>query len=154
MATVDYSIISKPNCSLTSQAKVKLFLLLAIIPILVGLGFTMLGLWMVFPFVGLELLGLGYAFYYIDRHAADFESISIVDDKLLVEKHSRQQTTQFELNTYWAKLVLSHARNGHLQLYLRSKGIDLEIGKFMNNEQRYALAEQLKTRISSIQLSA
>jgi uncharacterized membrane protein len=153
MATVDYNIISKPNCSLTSQAKVKLFLLLAIIPVLVGLSFTMLGLWMVFPFIGLELLGLGYAFYYLNSHAGDFESISIVDDRLVVEKHSMQQTRQFVLNTYWAKLVISHARNGNLQLYLRSKGKDLEIGNFMNNEQRCALAEQLKTRISSLQIA-
>jgi uncharacterized membrane protein len=150
MATVDYSIISKPNCSLTSQAKVKLFVLLAIIPLLVGVGFTMLGLWMVFPFIGLELFGLGYAFYYIDRHAGDFESISIVDDKLVVEKHNMQQTRQFVLNTYWAKLVLSYMPNGNLQLYLRSQGRDLEIGSFMNNEQRCALAEQLKTRISTV----
>lgn len=154
MTTVDYSIISKPNCSVSSQGKVKLFLLLAIIPLLVGLGFLTLGVWMVFPFVGLELLGLGYAFYYIDRHANDFESISIVDDKLVVEKHSLQQTVQFVLNTYWVKLVLSHARNGNLKLYLRSRGIDLEIGNFMNNEQRCALATQLKTRLNTIQIAA
>lgn len=150
MATVDYSIISKPNSCLTSQAKVKLFLLLAMVPLLVGSGFTLLGMWMVFPFVGLELLGLGYALYYIDCHAGDFESISIAGDKLIIVKHNNKQTRQFELNTYWAKLVLSHVPNGNLRLYLRSKGKDLEIGNFMNVEQRFALAEQLKTRISSI----
>jgi uncharacterized membrane protein len=129
---------------------VRLFLLLAMMPLLVAIGFTLLGLWMVFPFVGLELLGLGYAFYTIDRHAGDFESISIVDDRLVVEKHNMQQTRQFVLNTYWAKLVLSYMPNGNLQLYLRSQGKDLEIGNFMNNEQRCALAEQLKTRISTV----
>jgi uncharacterized membrane protein len=150
MASVDYSIISKPNSCLNAQAKMKLFLLLAVVPLLVGFSFSMLGMWMVFPFVGLELFGLGYAFYYIDRHAGDFESISIIDDRLVVEKHNDQQTRQFVLNTYWAKLVLSHMPNGNLQLYLRSQGKDLEIGNYMNVEQRHALAEQLKTRISAI----
>jgi uncharacterized membrane protein len=148
MPATDYKIISKPNSSLTSQGRVKLFLLLAIAPFVVGVGFTIIGLWVVFPFVGLELLALAYAFYYVDYHAGDFESISIEDDTLLVEKHSNNQTTQFVLNTYWAKLVLDSAKNGNLHLYLRSRGKDLEIGNFMNNEQRIALAEQLKKRLS------
>jgi uncharacterized membrane protein len=148
MTTLDYKIVSRPNCSLTTQGRVKLFMLLAVIPLIMGVGFLIIGMWMIFPFIGLELFALAYAFYYIDSHAADFESISIEGDKLIVEKHNNKQTRQFEFNAYWAKLVLNQAKNGNLNLYLRSRGIDLEIGKFMNNYQREALAIQLKKRLS------
>jgi uncharacterized membrane protein len=148
MTTLDYKIVSRPNCSLSTQGRIKLFLLLAVIPLIMGIGFLIIGMWMIFPFIGLELLALAYAFYYIDSHAADFESISIEGDKLIVEKHNNKQTRQFEFNAYWAKLVLNQAKNGNLNLYLRSRGIDLEIGKFMNNDQREALAIQLKKRLS------
>jgi uncharacterized membrane protein len=148
MTTLDYKIISRPNCSLTTQGRIKLFMLLAVIPLIVGAGFLIIGMWMIFPFIGLELLALAYAFYYIDRHAGDYESISIEGDKLLIEKHINNQTRQFELNTYWAKLVLYPTTSGNLHLYLRSRGVDLEVGKFMNNDQREALAMQLKKRLA------
>jgi uncharacterized membrane protein len=143
-----YKIISKPNSSLNSTARVKIFLLLAIIPILVGIGFTIIGLWVIFPFVGLELLALGCGFYYFTKHAGDFESISIEGDKLVVEKHNKSQTTQFEFNAYWAKLILNNAPNGNLHIFLRNRGKDLEIGCFMNDDQRHALAEQLKKHLN------
>lgn len=149
MATVNYTFISKRNSSLTAQGRVKLFFLLAIIPILVGIGFTIMGLWVVFPFVGLELFGLAYAFYIMNCHADDYESIVIDNDKLTIEKHRRMSTKQFVLNAIWAQVVLSQAPNGHLHLYLRSHGKDIEVGQYMDNEQRTELAAQLKMRTGS-----
>jgi len=146
MIAAGYKIVSKPNCSMTSQGRVKVFLLLAVIPVFVGVGFSLAGMWLVFPFVGLELLALAYAFYYINCHASDYESITIDDDRLIVEKRNYKQTSQFVLNTYWAQVALSDTPNGDLQLYLRSHGKEVKIGNYMNNEQRAALAEQLQKR--------
>lgn len=69
---------------------------------------------------------------------------------LIVEKRSYKQTSQFVLNTYWAQVALSDAPNGDLQLYLRSHGKEVEVGNYMNNEQRAALAEQPQKRIGAI----
>jgi uncharacterized membrane protein len=150
MVAVDYQIISKPNCSTTSQGRIKLFLLLAVVPALVGIGFSLAGMWPVFPFVGLELLALACAFYYIDCHASDYESITIDDDLLVVEKRSYKHTSRFELNPYWAQVALNGTPNGDLHLYLRSHGKQVEIGSYMNNKQRVALAEQLQKRTGAI----
>jgi len=149
MVAADYQIVSRPNCSTTSRSRVKLFMLLAVIPGLIGIGFSLIGMWFVFPFVGLELFALGCAFYYVGCHANDYESITINNDRLVVEKHSYKQTRQFVLNTYWAQVALRDAPNGDLQLYLRSHGEQVEIGNYMNNEQRAALAEQLQKRTAT-----
>lgn len=131
---------------MTPEGRVRLFLLLAAIPVFVGVGFSLAGLWLVFPFVGLELLALAYAFYYVNCHASDYESITVDDDRLIVEKRSYKQTSQFVLNPYWAQVALRDAPNGNLQLYLRSHGKQIEIGNYMNNEQRAELAQQLQKR--------
>ena len=131
---------------MTPRGRVKLVLLLAVIPVLVGVGFSLAGMWLVFPFVGLELFGLAYAFYYINCHAEDYESITIDDDRLIVEKRNHKQTNQFVLNPYWAQVVLNNAPSGELHLYLRSHGKDVEVGYYMSGEQREALAEQLQKR--------
>jgi len=63
-----YSVTFRPNSSLTANSKFKVILVLSIIPILIGIGFSMIGVWLVMPFVGLELAALAYAFYYINAH--------------------------------------------------------------------------------------
>lgn len=150
MAATAYKIVSKPNCSMTPEGRVRLFLLLAVIPVFVGVGFSLAGLWLVFPFVGLELLALAYAFYYINCHASDYESITIDDDRLIVEKRSYKQTSQFVLNPYWAQVVLNDAPSGKPHLYLRSHGKEVEVGHYMSGEQREALAQQLQKRTGAI----
>jgi len=149
MVANNYKITSKPNCSTTSLGRIRLFLLLAVIPVSVGIGFSLAGMWPVFPFIGLELFALAYAFYYVNCHANDYESITIDNDRLVVEKRNYKQTSQFVLNTYWAQVALSDTPNGDLQLYLRSHGKEVEIGNYMNNEQRAALAQQLQKRIGA-----
>jgi uncharacterized membrane protein len=144
-----YTFVSKPNSSLSSESRVMLFILLSIIPILVAIGFTIMGLWVVFPFVGLELLGLAGAFYFFNSHSDDYESIVIENDQVVIQKHTRRQTKQFVLNAIWAKVIVNHAPNGNLHLYLRSHGKSIEIGSYMDNERRSVLAKQLKEKLSA-----
>lgn len=149
MITADYQFISKPHRSLCAESRFTLFLLLSIIPILIGVSFTLLGLWIIFPFIGLELFALAFAFYCFNCHDDDYESITIEDNKLIVKKHSYKHTTQFELNACWVQVMIIRAPNGSLRLCLRSQGKEIQFGSHMNNQQCSDLAEQLKKRIGS-----
>lgn len=144
-SVANYQIISKPNCSLTPSGRVKLILLLAIIPLTIAVAFAIAGVWIVLPFAGLELSALAYAFYTINCHAEDYESITIEDSRLVVERRNNRHISQYVLNPYWAKVVVENAPNG-TQLWLRSHGKDIEVGHFMNSEQRVKLAQQLQSR--------
>jgi uncharacterized membrane protein len=144
-----YSVTFKPNCSLSASGKVKVILLLTVIPCCIGIGFSLIGAWLVLPFVGLEIFALAYAFYHVNSHSSDYESISIDGDNLLVERCTGQQVSQYVLNPYWAKLVRHESSNGELRLGLLLHGKEIEIGRFLTRKQRESLADQLQKRIGS-----
>lgn len=141
-----FRVTFKPNSALTADNKIKVVILLAIIPLLIGVGFSLVGAWLVMPFVGLEILALAIAFYYINNHEADYESISIDGDSLVVERSTSQQVSQDVINPYWVKILQHKLPNGELHLYLQSHGKEIEVGRYLTSEQRELLAKQLKQR--------
>lgn len=143
---VDYEFITRPNCSLSRSGAVRVIGCLAAFSLSIALAFALAGAWMVLPFAGLELLALAYAFYLIRCHAGDYESITISGDRLAVEKHDYKNTSQVVFHRYWAQIVLRDAPGGEQRLWLRSHGKEVEIGRYMNNEQRLVLARQLQQR--------
>ena len=142
----DYCVIAKPNCSLTSSEVRTVLLAISVFPILVATGFFLAGAWMIFPFAGLELLLLGGAFYVVRKKSGDYECLTIVGDRLAVEKCNNKKTSRIELHRYWARVVLRSTFGGEQRLWLCSHGKEVEFGCYMNNEMRLQLADQLKRR--------
>jgi uncharacterized membrane protein len=120
--------------------------ILAFISLSIAIAFAFAGAWLIFPFAGLELLALAYAFYRIHSHADDYESITIAGDRLAIEKHHLKNTSQVVFHRYWARVVLKKMPGGDHRLWLRSHGKEVEVGRFMTNRQRLALARQLQMR--------
>ena len=151
LPAVDYRIIAKPNCSLSSKEQLGVVVLIASLSFIIATGFFIAGAWLVLPFAGLEVLAVGFAFYYINCHSGDYESITIEGDKLAIEKHSYKKTSEIVFNRYWARVMLRDLPGGDQALLLRSHGKEVEFGRyFMNNDQRLALAKQLQKRIGVI----
>lgn len=153
MATsvVDYQFIARPNCSLSPKGRVLVVAAAATLSLIVAIGFSLIGAWLVLPFAGLEVLAVAYAFYYINCHAEDYESITIEGDHLAVEKRNYKNTSQIVFHRYWAKVLLRDLPGGNQSLLLRSHGKEVEFGRdFMNNDQRLALAHQLKKRVGVV----
>lgn len=141
-----FRVTFKPNSALTAVSKQKVIILLTVIPCVIGIAFCFLGAWLVLPFVGLEIVALAYAFYYVNRHEADYESISIDGDSLVVERCIGENVTQQVINPYWVKVIQHELPNGELHLYLQSHGKVIEIGSYLTRKQRELLARQLKQR--------
>ena len=55
------------NCSISPAAFAGALALLAIVTLAIGIGFAMLGAWLILPFAGLEVLALGAAFLFYAR---------------------------------------------------------------------------------------
>ena len=141
-----FKVTFKPNSALSAIGKQKVVLLLTVIPCVIGIAFCFLGAWLVLPFVGLEIAALAYAFYYINQHETDYESISINGDNLLVERCVGENVSRQIINPYWVKVIQHELSNGELRLYLQSHGKELEIGRYLTRKQRELLASQLKQR--------
>lgn len=158
MAITDlgYKIIARHNNSLTPKAGVKLLLALAGVVLVVGFGFARIGAWLVLPFAGLELLAFAYAFHYIYLHSGDFESITIENDSVVVEKRDYKEVTTTVFQRHWAQVSLREVASvggviGKSGLFIRSHGKEVEFGKnFMNDEQRALLARELKQKLKNI----
>lgn len=142
----NFKVTFRPNSALSAASKQKVVILLTVIPAIIGVAFCFLGAWLVLPFVGLEIAALAYAFYYVDRHETDYESISINGDSLVVECCVGDDVSQQVVNPYWAKVVQHELANGDLHLYLQSHGKEIEIGHYLTRKQRELLAKQLKQR--------
>lgn len=149
MLITDFKITVMPNNSLSVKNTIRLVMGLAIMSMLVGVGFALAGAWMVLPFAGLEIVAIAYAFYIIHLHSADFESITILDDDVIVEKNGYKTSSIAKFQRYWARVSVRKQSNGKEALFIGSHGKEVEFGKrFINDEQRVLLASQLKQKLN------
>ena len=150
-ATANFEVIAKPNSSLTAKGRVYAVMVIAAFSLAVAGAFSLIGAWFVLPFAGLELVAVGYAFYYIDCHSQDYESIVIDGDQIAIEKKNDKVVSRIIFNRYWAKVFLRDMPSGDQMLLLRSHGKEVSFGRcFMTNEQRLELAKQLKERVGVV----
>lgn len=146
-----FCVVARPNCSLSAKGMVRAVALISLFSLVVAIGFSLAGAWLVLPFAGLELLALAYAFYYVHCHAGDYESITIAGDSLAVEKRHYKNISRTEFNRYWAQVLICELPGGDQLLLLRSHGKEVEFGRnFMNNDQRLALAKELKKLVGAV----
>lgn len=132
--------VARRNNSLSSAGRILVFAFLFIVSIGIAGAFATLGAWLILPFAGLEMLGLYWAFCYVDRHSADYERIEIAGDRVRVEQFEAGRAISHEFNRCWAQVVASP---GGARLALRSHGREVEIGRHVNDDERLALALEL-----------
>lgn len=151
LSVLDYKIIARPNNSLSSEGAMKLMAILGVIALVVAIAFTHIGAWLVLPFAGLELLAFALAFYHIRVHAADFESITIDGDTVLIEKKSSRTTSAEVFQRYWTQVSVKESVGGKNALMIGSHGKEVEFGKyFIDDEQRIVLMRELKKKLKNI----
>ena len=111
----------------------------------VAIGFSLMGAWMIFPFAGLEMLGLGIVLYICACRAANCEVISINNERVTVSKGRYQPKESCEFQRTWARVWLRRSGINWYpsQLLIRSHGREVEVGGFLEEDERQKLAEAL-----------
>jgi len=143
-----FKIVAKPNCSLTKTGMYVVLGVVAFFSLSIAIAFGLLGAWLVLPFAGLELVLVVGAFYHVQRHSSDFESITIDGGELTLDKQHDTQVSRVVLNCSWAKVLLHKTPSGDHSLCLRSHGKEHEFGKrLMHDEDKVALAQELKKHV-------
>lgn len=144
----EFLLIARRNNSLSATGRALVLGSLVFISLAISLAFAFFGAWLVLPFAGVELAVLCIAFRHVQRHAADFESLAIKGDRVLVERWDRGRMSRYELNRYWAQVVLENGTvPGRSLLALRSHGRQVEFGQHLTEEQRQAVARTLKQQL-------
>lgn len=144
--TTAFSLVARRNNSLGSTGRLAVFASIFVVSIGIAAAFAAFGAWLILPFAGLEMLVLFFAFRYVERHATDYERIEIDGDTVTVEWFSAGAGHRREFNRCWARLIESGDGS---RIALRSHGRELEIGRYLGDEQRLDLARALKRRLGA-----
>jgi uncharacterized membrane protein len=142
----------KPHCSLSRRAAVGFFLSVCSVSLLIGGLFALQGYWPVLPFAGLEMLVLGVALRLSMRRGQNTEIIRISDDWVLIDVHTSQTDCSFEFPRHWAQVKLRRAKSPWhpSRLSIQSHGRVCELGGFLTEEARCALAKRLRRLIGGV----
>lgn len=143
----EFEFISRPNSSLTRVQRQRVFWGLAGLCFAIASAFAALGYWLVLPFAGLEIGLLAWAFEAIRGRESDFESVTIRGDTLILEWHDGQRSGRREMNRQWARVICQCRRSGRCRVSLRSHGKETELGQFLSDEGRLALARTLRQQL-------
>jgi uncharacterized membrane protein len=142
----------KRNCSASPRQLALVFGSLVVVSFAFGAAFAVLGLWMVLPFVGLELLAVAVAFLCYGRHAADRERIELGADKLTVERVEAERHRRWEFDPRWVRVEVDEQGKGwgaRVKVRLASGGEQVEVGRHLLDEKRAVLARELRTALKS-----
>ena len=152
-STVDskrnWRIVIRPNRSLTRRQLQFAFLVIATVCLGIASVFTAFGMWPVLPFAGAEVLVVGIGFYLSALGGRETEIVSVNSDKVAVEKGRRRIRERLELQRAWAQIRLlpPRIRWYPTRLVIRSHGKEVELGGFLNEDERRQLAGELRHAI-------
>lgn len=143
--------VIRPNRSLTWRQLQVFYLGIVGVSMGIAIWFAVLGLWPVLPFAGAELLLLGGALYANALRGARSEVISVGERAVEVEKGRHQPEEHWEFPRAWTRvrLLLPGVRWYPSRLVIGSHGRHVELGDFLNEEERRHLAEYLGRAIAA-----
>lgn len=150
-STGEGTIVLKPNNSESWRVNKLLLISLALLSGMISLGFMWLGLWLVFPFSGLEMIALYAALYVCVCRNRKTEVITFERDRVIVESGRRFVERKQEYQRAWSKILVRQPDfRGHLKrIFIRSHGREQELGAFLNHSDRDRLIRVLKQAVYS-----
>ena len=136
----------RPNRSLSWRATKAFYLGIVCVSASIALGFAALGFWLILPFAGAELVALGFAFYLCALQGRQREVVSVDEDMVAVENGSRRLDCTWRFARAWTDVIVSRSRVRWYpsRLLLRSHGTEIEVGGFLNEQERQHLAGDLQ----------
>jgi len=151
-------IFLQPNRSLTWQQTILVFSGMTAFLTIIGLGFALMGYWLVLPFAGLEILVLGACFYRVAMDGRQRQILVVSADKVRVEKGLQRHTPegrggpleQAEFCRAWVRVNMRRSWEGRHpgRLMIGASGEEIEIGEFLTDQEKKALAEDLGAAIT------
>ena len=141
-----YRFVLSPNCSISWPELLLFYFLTCLVALAVGLFFTLQGLWLVLPFSGLEMLALGGGLYLTSRKVYRREVITLDPKHTRIEKGVQRIDQSWEFKTPWIRIVdeLPDRLSPRRKLTISMYGESVEVGSFLANSEKEALAFQLK----------
>jgi len=147
-------IVVCPNQSISWAHTKLVFLVITAVSLTVALGFSLIGFWPVLPFAGLELAALGACLYHCAHRNQVREVITVDDGTVTVERGRRGPEQRWSFQNCWLSVLLIRPPSAWhpSRLVLRESGRSVELGRFLSDGERQALADELSCAINDDRL--
>ena len=148
----DYLISLSPNSSLVGIYRIIFLASITLVCSGIGVIFYFLGAALILPFAGLELSILFVAFYLSFKSSSKKEKIYISQDIVKVERginKAEYSWKEFRTFTYFK---IKKEKDKTIRLSFRSKGEDIFIGEFLNEDDKKILKDEITSIIESLNL--
>lgn len=137
------------NCSLSPRQVARAYAVLCIGSLAVAVGFLVRGIWFVLAFSLVELALVGLAMLVHARHATDHERIALSESGLLVTCVHADRRELVRLDPLWTRVVVPDERPRTL-IRLESRGVQVEIGRFVDDSRRRQVARELRQALRTV----
>ncbi|WP_417687308.1 DUF2244 domain-containing protein [Roseibium sp.] len=146
-----FSAVLTPYRSLSPNGFLILMACLGAVSFVAGMLFLMIGAWPVFGFFGLDVLLIWYAFRRNYASANAFEEVSVSATEIIIRKVGPGRRHQeYRFNPYWARLTMTRIEDeGVTKLCLSSRGEAVDLGNFLNPEDRTSFAGALANALAN-----
>lgn len=141
-AGTEYSVLAQRNNSLTPATRVLVFGAIALVCSGIAGAFALAGAPYVLPFAGVELAALALAFRWIERHAGDYERVTLRGDALEIEVGDAQRVARRTFNLRWAQVTADGQG-----LAVRERGSAFAFGRLMTQDERAQVVRALRRQM-------
>ena len=145
-------IVLRPNRSWTWRANTYFVATLMVISMAIAAAFTANGYWVILPFTVLELTVLLACLYYCVRRTHTTEVLTLSRRELVFERGIHRPTQRMAFERYFARFFVEPPRHPwyHKQIRLRCRDQALEVGSFLNDDEKDDLVRQLRRMINRL----
>jgi len=145
-----YHLVARRNDSLSPQGRRTFFASIVAVSLTIAVFWAVQGAWYILPFAVVEMAVLFVALVIVERHAGDYESVSIDGDRVLIERFDRGRATRHSFDRHWAQVIVLHeGPGGRCGLRVRSHGREVSFGEFLTDQQRLQVAAELRRRLKN-----
>ena len=137
-----------PNKSSSINENLVFFGFLSLICLTFGIGFFFIGATMILPFAGLEVLALILILRANRKWLNQKQALYL--DKLYVKLKEDDKKITFD--RFLSKFLIEE-NNSKKELFIKSNNKKIEIGSFLNQEEKEQLIELLKKKVSDLNFS-
>ena len=149
-----FSATLTPHRSLGPSGFMVVMLITGGVSFVAGIAFWAIGAWPVVGFLGVDVLLVWFAFRWNYRSARAFEEVRVSRTEILIRKvspYGREQ--EYRFNPFWVRLSISREEDeGVTRISLFSRGHKVDIGGFLNPDDRTSFAGAFQAALASAKM--
>ncbi len=146
----DYLISLSPNSSLIGIYRIIFLASITLVCGGIATIFYFVGASLILPFAGLELTILFIAFYLSFRWSSKKEKIYISQEIVRIEKGIKKAEYSWEEFRTFTSFQVKRSKDKSLRLSFRSKGQDVYVGDFLNEDDKNLLRNTISEIIEDL----